>query len=223
MTVGPGEVFRVGPSPVSPPGTLDLDVDNAFEAMINEVNGRFGEQGAVLTPFSSIHGALVDAADDEVIRLLPGRYRLQGTITVASPVTIQGIGNVRIVSNGTAFQITGTRVTLENITFEQALPTETKTVSLEGTYGAVNNCTFVGYQTNAVRVEANNCFVRDCRFTPDADQSSADADIYWGDDAEDGVAVGNMWSTERGYVISYKSGTDFTQAANAKAAAIQAR
>jgi len=223
MTVGPGEIFRVGPSAVEPPGTLDLDVDNALNSMLTELNDRFGEQGAVLTRSSSIHGALVDAADDEVVRLLPGRYRLQGTIEVADPVTIRGIGTVRIVSDGTAFQVTGTGVTIENITFVQTETTETKTISLEGTYGAVNNCTFVGTQTNAVLVSGNNCFVRNCRFNPDTDQSSADADLYWGDGADDGVAVGNMWSTERGYVISYKSGTDFTQAANAKAAAIQAR
>jgi pectate lyase len=223
MTVGPGEIFRVGPSSIEPPGTLDLDVDNAFESMVNAVNERLSDQGSVIARFSSIHGALVDAADDEVVRLLPGRYRLQGTIEVASPVTIRGIGTVRIVSDGTAFQVTGSAVTIENITFVQTSTTDTKTISLEGAYGSVNDCTFVGAQTNAMLVGGNNCFVRNCRFSPDEDQSSADADVYWGDDAEDGVAVGNMWSTERGYVISYKSGTDFTQAANAKAAAIQAR
>tara|TARA_R100001594_G_scaffold13479_1_gene29131 strand:- start:1127 stop:1798 length:672 start_codon:yes stop_codon:yes gene_type:complete len=223
MSVGSVEVFRVGPEPVSPPGTLDVNVDNAFDSLIEEVNGRFDTEGAVIGPETSIHGALVDAVENEVVRLLPGRYRLQGTLVIKNPVTIRGIGNVRIVSDGTALQVTGSRVTIEDITFEQVSTTETKTISLEGTYGAVNRCTFVGYQTNAILVSANHCFVRDCRFVPDSEQQSTDADIYWGNGAQNGVAVGNMWSTERGYVISYKGGTSFTQAANADSAAIQAR
>jgi hypothetical protein len=223
MTVGSREDYRVGTMFVDAPGTLDVDVDNSTLGLIDNVNKQFTGMGIQLSPYDSILGAITAAVDHEVIRLLPGRYRVRSAITIARPVTIQGIGNVRIVSDEQAFNVTSTRVNINGISFEQIGTTETNTVTLGGTFGSVNDCTFIGTQTNAISVTGDNCAVRNCRFVPDTDQSSVSADIYWGDSADNGIALGNMWSTERGYVISYTATSDFTQAANAIAAAIQAR
>jgi len=223
MTVGSREDYRVGTIMVDAPGTLDVDVDNSTFTLIDNTNKQFAGTGIQLSPYDSIFGAIVAAVDHEVIRLLPGRYRIRTAIVIDSPVTIEAIGNVRIVSDEQAFDVTSTRVNINGISFEQIGTTETNTIALGGTFGAVNNCTFIGTQTNAISVTADNCAVRNCRFIPDAEQSSVAADIYWGDSADNGIALGNMWSTERGYVISYKATSDFTQAANAVAAAIQAR
>jgi|TARA_R100000008_G_scaffold27369_2_gene15155 hypothetical protein len=223
MSVGSREDYRVGTRAIEAPLTMDVEVDNSTISVIDSVNGQLAVGGVQLTPRDAISGAISAAVDNEVIRLLPGRYRIRGTLTIDKSVTIEAIGNVRIVSDGIAFNVTGTRVNINGIQFEQIQTTETKTILLAGTFGAINNCTFVGYQTNGVYVSGNNCAIRNCRFVPDVSQSSADADIYWADGASNGIALGNMWSGERGYVISYKSGTGFAQAANADSAAIQTR
>jgi len=223
MTVGSREDYRVGTPSLDVLGTMDIAVDSSSGSLVSDINIALASAGVQLTPYDSIVGVVSSAPDDEVIRLLPGRYRILSTIEIKGPVTIEGVGNVRLVSEGTAIRVTGSRVTVRGISFEQTGTTDSSTVTLDGTFGAIDECVFIGKQTNGVLVNANNCAVRNSRFVPDVSQGSVDADIYWADAANDGIALGNMWSGERGYVISYKSGTDFTEAANAKPAAIEAR
>jgi hypothetical protein len=202
--------------------SLHVGVDHSLRQMKEDLNERYQRRGVEVSPLDSLAGAVRAAITGEVIRLLPGEYRLPNALTLDKEVTIEAIGRVRITCDGNAFNITGAYVTLRGLHFKQTGTTATETLDIQASHCSIEACTFEGAQQNAVLIDADYCRVMMCRFVDDISHGVF-ADIYYDDGADYGIAVGNKWSSTRTYVLSYMTGTNLSEAANGPAATIDVR
>ena len=222
------------------PHTL-LDVED-----INKAFNKFNQsKGPYITPGSAylLQSKINTLAEDDAIVIMPGVYTLNKPLRLTRPIRLIGSGRVVIEFDKETSAIivdewtptnSGNKYTphttvIKNICFRpktwssfSSLTTPVINVRSGANSTQIMECCFTARRDNVVKVAtANQVSVSNCSFH--GGTASGGADIYYEDSALRGIVFGNLWSTTRSHVLSYKTGTNMSEAANGPAAIVQVR
>jgi len=228
--IGVGNRWGVGRNRGNP-FSGDMSEGNIFRTLHRMLVLEADKRGPVASLFGTrkLPGVLSEAAPGEHIYLAAGVYAISNAITIDKSIRITGLGRVKIMSEGTAFNITGDNVTIRNIEFLQRPVPATvgvlsNTISVSGSKCRIDQCIFDERQAYGIYVTGDQCAVVGCRFAGYASHTAANADIYYSDSADEGIVAANTRSkTARTFTLSYKAGTDMSESANGPASTIEIR
>ena len=219
-----------------------------FDDFINAVNKSFEDsemsKGPYATPGKAylLQSKINALEPNESITLTPGLYKLNAPLLLTRPIRLIGKGRVVVEFDpkGSAIVVaswsgavpslrfTHQQTVIENICFrpkEWSVSSDlTKPVislHIGSNRTQINDCSFTARRNNVIKTAANQTSVSRCVFH--GGTVSGGSDIYYEDTASRGIVFGNLWSTTRSFVLSYKSGTDMSQAANGPSSIIESR
>lgn len=121
---------------------------NSYNYYVNPTNGNDNNNGSKYSPFKSVDKAINTASSGQTIYLYEGNYNLNNALPgITKSLSFTGENSNKTIINGnskyTVFTVTGSTLTLTNITFIKGSGTYGGVIKAKGNSNVIiNNCSF---------------------------------------------------------------------------------
>ena len=205
------------------PSALDVETNVALDALKDNLDTLQAQWGPMVTPAQNLAAALSCLDDDGILLLLPGTYQIRADLTLTRGCKLVGIGAVTLQLAGShRISLQGAHCGLADLRVACNDPIAPDVILVAGEHCRLDRLDVATAGDVGVRIAASHCLATGLRFHEQAAPVTG-SDVYVEDAATYATICATSWSTTRTFALSYKGGSNASEAANGPASIIEVR